>query len=47
MSTTPGTPARYVEPVVQSEWVWTPKLNLARCTGSVMASQICSGVALM
>ena len=47
MATTPGTPARYVEPVVQSDWVWTPKLNLARIAGSVMASQIRSGVALM
>ena len=47
MSPTPGTVEWYGEPLVQAECVSTPKLNFARCAGSVIASQIRSGVALM
>jgi hypothetical protein len=47
MSTTPGTEALYSEPGVQSECVWTPKLYVARISGSVIASHRRSGVVLM
>jgi hypothetical protein len=43
----PDAPDRYDDTVVQSEWVWTPKLYFARCSGSVIAAHSFSGVVLM